>query len=275
MGKSLQSQALEKLGKDWSQASTTRVARLQTVTNFSEFVAERFGLERIDSLKPAHIAQYVQALQDKGLSNRTICNRLAHVRELASSIGKANIVPRSNAELGVERSVRADPRLLNTEKVAEIRQTLSERAATGDRTATMMVATAEMREAFGLRHKEAMMSSRVINGRLQVEGAKGGRPRELPIDTDAKRSAVSLSQETAKVLGNANGRPIPPEMNLKQALQAESRTWHELGGTREANASMHLARHDYCQRASADGKTNAEIQQDLGHGDDRSLSAYK
>ncbi|MBJ6724392.1 integrase domain-containing protein [Geomesophilobacter sediminis] len=141
-----------------------------------------------------------------------------------------------------------------------------------------MVAADALREAFGLRAKESLMTSAVVvkDGKehLSVEGAKGGRPRLLPIDNERKTEAVKLAQETSKSLGSGTGRIIPPEMTLKEAYDAQRNEWRALGGTRENNANMHGERHLHAREMSADGATKEEIMADLGHGEDRSPSSY-
>lgn len=114
---------------------------------------------------------------------------------------------------------------MNIEKLAEIRSVLEDRAADGDRIALMMVAADALREAFGLRAKESLMTWKVVvkDGKdcLFVEGAKGGRSRPMPIDTKLKADAVKLAQETSKKLGSGTGRIIPPETSLKQAYDKQ------------------------------------------------------
>lgn len=275
--KSLSSQALEVIGKNWGVSSQTREGKLQGVARFAEFVEQKFGLENLQNLKPGHVQAYAKSLQGQ-VSPRTGANYMSYVRDVCGAIGKPAICERENAAYGFGGVARQNPQQLNVEKVAEIRNTLSERADAGDRVAMMMLATADMRENFGLRHQEALMSHKVIliNDKpfLVVEGAKGGRPRSIEVKTQGQRDALQRVAETANRLGNGNGRVIPPELTLKQARGAESRAWHQLGGTRSAKASMHISRHDYVQRAKASGATTEKINQDIGHGDGRSIGSY-
>ena len=186
-------------------------------------------------------------------------------------------MPKDNKALGIER-VRINPQVVDVEKLAQIRSELVNRAAAGDRVATMMVAAEALRDAFGLRAEESLMTAAVVvrDGKehLSVEGAKGGKPRFLPIDNDKKAEAVRLAHETSKSLGSGTGRIIPPEMSLKEAYDAQRNEWRGLGGTRENNANMHGERHLHAREMSADGATKGEIMADLGHGEDRSPAAY-
>ncbi len=74
MGKheSLASQALARIGKDWSKSSLTREKLLSNTREFARHVASSYGLERIDHLKPGHIQSYVNSLHERGLSPSTM-----------------------------------------------------------------------------------------------------------------------------------------------------------------------------------------------------------
>ena len=282
--KPLTVQALEKVGKDWSVASLTRNARLQNTKDFASFVAGKFALESLANLKPGHVTAYVEQLVANGICNATICNRLAAVRDLAAAISKPNIVARDNKAYGVARGSRQKPVCQNTSVVNRIRMELVERANAGDRIAIMAHAAAEMRDAFGLRAKESLMSFKLVdtsNGAVlrvqaavKVEGAKGGRERILSIQNEAQLRAIQQVELASKALGSGTGRCIPPEMSLKQALNAQRTLWRSLGGTRTAAANMHSSRHKVAQEMHAKGYTKGEIMEWLGHGSERSPFCY-
>ena len=84
----------------------------------------------------------------------------------------------------------------------------------GEKMARMVRAADGLRVGFGLRAKESLMSSKVEtrNGKqyLTIEGAKGGRPRELAARTETQIKALQGVAETARDLGSGTGRIIPP-----------------------------------------------------------------
>jgi len=276
--KSLANQALERVGKNWNVGSGTREAKLQTIVRFANFFAKHFGLQSIDNLKPGHVQAYADSLHQEGINARTGANYMAFVRDLCQAIGKGGIVAKDNAAYGFGGVSRQNPLEVNIDKINEIRALLEAKAAAGDRIAIMMSATAAMRDAFGLRQKEALLSNQVVHkdGRmyLAVEGAKGGRPREVPLTTQQQYNALDLQKAAVAALGNANERAIPPELTLKEAMNAESKVWNKMGGTRKAQANMHAQRHAYAQRRLKEGASKAEVNRELGHGDHRSLGAY-
>lgn len=265
MAKSLVSQALHCIGKNWSKAKLTREASLRHTAAFARFVSQKYGLDKISGLKPHMCESYVRDMEDRGVSPRTICNHLTSVRSLAAAVGKANIVARENKAYGLAQT-RMNPKIENHQAVQHIKDALMERAEGGDRVAMMMHAAAELREQFGLRAKESLMTSRVVGGKLRVEGAKGGRFRELEIRTDAQRAAVELAHRTAQALGSQTGKILPPEMTLKEAYDAQRSEWARLGGTTRNNAHMHAARHTYAQQRLSEGASRQKITEELGHG---------
>ncbi|MBV5326764.1 MAG: integrase domain-containing protein [Chlorobium sp.] len=281
--KPLTVQALEKIGKDWSVASLTREAHLQNTKDFASFVADKFSMESIANLKPGHVTAYVKQLVSDGISNGTICNRLAAVRELAAAVGKANIVARDNKAYGVARGSRQKPVIQNSAEVNRIRVELVERANAGDRIAIMAHAAAEMRDAFGLRAKESLMSFKLVDSSkgavlrieaVKVEGTKGGRERNLPIQNEAQLRAIQQVDLASKALGSGTGRCMPPEMSLKEAYNAQRTLWRSLGGTKAAAANMHSSRHKVAQEMYAKGISKGEIMERLGHGSERSPFCY-
>ena len=277
--KPLTVQALEKIGKDWSKSSSDREARLQHTKDFAQFVADKFGLQNIQNLKPGHIEAYVKDMKEQGLANGTMCNRMVHVRELAEAIGKPNIVALENEAYGIERGEsRSNPIIENQGLVSQVRSEIAARAAAGEPKYIMANASAELREAFPLRAKESLMSFKVveINGipHLRIEGAKGGRGRDLPINTPARAAAVATAQAASKALKSGTGRIIPPRMSLKQAYNSQRYTWSKHGGKRADFANMHASRHNGAQELHNNGATWGQVMVELGHSEPRSPSAY-
>ncbi|HBA88535.1 MAG TPA: hypothetical protein DCZ75_11315 [Geobacter sp.] len=278
MGKmSLKRQALERIGKNWSKAKHTREKLLSNVSQFAQFIESSYHLERIENLKPGMITAYAADMAAQGLSASTRASRMTAVREVCGAIGKQGICAKENMAYDIER-IRVNPQPVDQDKLAEIRGALVERAAAGNRIALMMVAADALRDVFGLRAKESLMSSGIVikDGKehLSVEGAKGGRPRLLPIDSDKKAEAVRLVQETSRTLGNGTGRIIPHELSLQQAYDAQRNRWSALGGTRALGANQHGQRHVHAREMKSEGASKAEIMADLGHGENRSSAAY-
>lgn len=179
------------------------------------------------------IATYVANMKAEGLAPSTMAGRMTAVREICAAVGKQGICRQENVAYGIER-VRINPQPVNHEKLDKIRTELHAHADSGDRVAKMMVAADALREAFGLRVKESLMTKDVVEKKgqlfLEVEGAKGGRPRAIEVRTESQIKAVRLVTEIAAALGSGTARIIPPEMTLKQAYDAQRNDWRALGG---------------------------------------------
>lgn len=280
MGKgsrNLERQAMSRIGKNWGVSSETREKLLSNTKSFAGFIDKKYHLESLDNLKPGMITAYAASMKAEGLSASTMANRMTAVRTVCDAVGKRGICAKDNAAYGIERD-RINPQSVNQENIFRIHAILQERAMAGDRTAIMMVAAHTLRDEFGLRAKESLMTKDVTDkaGKLYlvVEGAKGGRPREIEVRTDGQMKAVQVVAETAERLGSGTGRIIPPELTLKQAYDAQRNTWRALGGTRASDSNMHGDRHGYARDRHEAGVTNAQIMNELGHGEDRSPAAY-
>ncbi len=279
MGKgiSLERQALERLGKNWGKSSLTREKLLSGTKLFAGFVDKTFHLERLDNLKPGMITAYVATMKAGGLEPSTMAGRMTAVRAVCKAVGKQGICAKHNAAYGIER-VRVNPQPINHDIIDKIRTELQDRAGAGDRIARMMTTAEALRQEFGLRAKESLMTKDLVekNGKmyLVVEGSKGGKPRELEVRTEGQLKAVQLVAATSAALGSGTSRIIPPEMSLKQAYNAQRNEWRALGGTRLNNGNMHSERHGHARTMKAEGATNAQIMEELGHGECRSPAAY-
>ena len=131
---------------------------------------------RAKGLKAKHIEALVRDWSDRGLSDATMMNRMAHVRWWAERVGKANMV-KPNADYGIlprsHVSDGAKRRDLDAAKLALVK----------DGHVRMAL---RLQAAFGLRREEAIKfsPSRADRGdRVAVKAstAKGGRSREVPV----------------------------------------------------------------------------------------------
>ena len=135
---------------------------------------------RANGLKGKHIEALVRDWSDRGLSDATMMNRMAHVRWWADRVGKGNMV-KTNADYGiVPRSHVSDGtrrRDLDAAKLALVK----------DEHVRMAL---RLQAAFGLRREEAIKFSPSWADRgdciaVKASTAKGGRSREVPVRTDA------------------------------------------------------------------------------------------
>jgi site-specific recombinase XerD len=261
-------QALNHIGKNWSKSSLTREKLINNIRHIATFMADQ-GLQHIRHMKTKHVFRFIDGLKGKGLAPSTMQNYATALRLLARNIGKPHIVPEKNEDLGIVRNDRYKPITANREKLVHIREQLAQQDE-------RLLAAYDLRTAFGLRAKESLLSHQVAEreGRfyLVVQGAKGGRPRHMPIENEQQAQAVKQVQRIISESGTKT--LIPAEQTLKGFYNYQRNTLYALGARRSDGSSMHSQRHAFAQDEIADGKSKAEVQNKLGHGETRTLKHY-
>jgi site-specific recombinase XerC len=145
------------------------------------------------NFRTKHVNALVSNWKEQGLSTATIKNRLSHVRWYSEKIGKQNIVPRTNAELGIERrsySNNSDNKAQDIDR--DKHDKLNERYQLA----------CELQREFGLRREESLkfQPSYADKGdhiELKDSWCKGGREREIPVETQAQRDLLDRCAEFA------------------------------------------------------------------------------
>ena len=147
---------------------------------------------RAEGLKPRHVEALVRHWKDGGPSDATMMNRMAHLRWWADRVGKGGMV-RPNADYGMRpRSHVSDGtrrRDLDAERLARLRDPHVRMAL-------------RLQAAFGLRREEAIKFSPSHADRgdrilVKASTAKGGRPREVPVRTEAQRTLLDEARRLA------------------------------------------------------------------------------
>lgn len=233
---------------------TTRTQRhrgLQLVAR--ELRGLGYRLDSARSLKPKHITALVESWRAAGLSAGTLKNRMAWVRWWGEKVRKSSVLPRDNAELGIEKK--------STWKGQKAHTTAPEVWAALDKRAQLAV---RLQMAFGLRLEESLKLRPATADKgsalaLQASWCKGGRARVIPITHARQRR---LLQELHAAV--ENGSLVPEGQSYISARKGlERATW--AAGIR----NMHGHRHWYAQwryksltgqdAPAAGGKTNEQL----------------
>lgn len=264
------------VGKLRSGASATRKDRLNCLGSIGRTM-QKYGLNSIKDIKPAHVGRYFAELRGKGLSEGRIANHASAMRCLCSMMGKSEIVP-SNRELGCARDVanrtkHADERM-DVAKVAETRARLSEASQVAY----------DMGRYFGLRQKEALLSNITVDKDgvicLVVEGAKGGRPRVVPVTTYEQLEVLARNTAYRSAHG---GTLIDAGLSLKQGIKRMQNELASAGANRNSGANTHSLRREWiiveCQRIKAAPEAEREgmlkeLVESVGHGRTEVIGAY-
>lgn len=257
------------VGKNYSKGSGTIRKLVGNLARIAKNMSSQ-GLQSIKDMKTKHVERFFESLKVKGLSDSTMSGYATAMREIAHAIGKDNIVPKHNINIGIERSDRYQPKVANLDKMAEVRNQLYEKNK-------WEALASDMSKAFGLRREEALLSNQVVEKEgkefLVIKGAKGGRPRDVEIERADQKELIQKVQEYIKDHGQQS--LIPSDLSLKQGLKKLSNDLHRSGATKENNANLHLFRHADAQQKGRDGKTDLEIAEHLGHGREAVVKHYK
>lgn len=218
-----------KSGSHSSQASRRRLCSMIAKH------LEQLGFRNLDigSLKPKHVEALVAHWKAEQLAIGTIKNLMTAVRFWAEHVGKENVVKRSNREYGIgDRTF-----VTNVSKATVV--TDGQLARVTDPYTQMSL---RLEREFGLRREESI---KIRPGwadcgdrlRLKDSWTKGGKYREVPITTQAQRTAL----DAAKALAG-KGSLIPKGMRYKDQVERFKAQCAQAGIER-----VHGQRHRYGQ----------------------------
>ena len=244
----------------------TRRKREDTLRETCRLIAEKFGLQKLDNLSRKHVLQVVETWKQSGNRERTIANKLTHLRWLVRKIGKQNLLPTENSKVGVEPG----PRYTHAGEVVAPEVFTAALNQAGMREKALLMLGRE----FGMRFKEAALfrPHRDVQGdRIYLtRGTKGGRPRYLWIHSERQHAVL---ENLMKMVEGKDRCLIPKEQNYKAFKQAVYTSLRELGIGRNHAWTFHDLRRtfavDEMDRLVAKGHSEAEaakiVSKQLGH----------
>ena len=195
------------------QSRSTRASRASHLHIMARELSE-MGYRHLSprNLKRKHVDALVKRWLQARLAIVTIKSRVSTMRWLVKSTGRPNVIPRTNAELGI-------PDRSNAGRASKAFTLTAEQL---ERVPSPYVRVSlELEQEFGLRREEATKirpheadeGTRLV---LQASWCKGGRAREVPIRTDRQRDLL----ERAKALAETTPRALAhPGEDLPQAHQ--------------------------------------------------------
>jgi len=199
-------------------------ARHQSLMRDFKHLQEHRGYSRrfdVHRFGKKEVCRLVHDMKEKGLSHRTIANRLVHLRWLASKVGREDQIP-SNKDLGLR--LRQNEPGHGENKAMPL---LPEHLENMD---PRMQLVNELKAAFGLREEEALKfqhryatsaSEKYI--RLKSSWTKGGRPRVIEVVN--QQQVDLLNRVKAHQIEHREKSMIPrgmKYMSYKKAVQAVS-----------------------------------------------------
>lgn len=273
----LERQVASLLAANREDSYATQRKRGYALGSAAKLLHERFGLQKWENLGQKHVAHVVETWKADDTGRRSIDEKLSHLRWLVAKIGKANLVPRSNLELGVEpgpRHTRAGKTVSDEAFAQSLLHVQDEQIR-----AMMLLA-----RHLGLRFREAALlrPHRDWDGqRVWIKrGSKGGRPRYLYLH-NAKQSAAL---QEARRLTSADGALIPAECRtFEEWRQYVYRQLRGAGIGRGTDRTFHDLRRTYLvermkflvwQRKMYPDRAAALVAREAGHARTEILEWY-
>ena len=227
---------IKQLTRTYKEKSfATRAALVHHVGWIADQLGE-LGFNKLDprNLKDKHVNAIVEKLKGSGLAIGTIKNRMTALRWIVQKVDKPYLVKRTNAEYGIGRRSYVP----TESKAVSLSHGDLEKV-----TCPYVRASLELQREFGLRREESIkiqpawaeQGNRLV---LKPSWTKGGRPREVPIRTEAQREVLARAQELAA--DTPRGSLIPTAQYKEQLRRYERQTaaagLHKMHGLRHAYA---------------------------------------
>ena len=238
----LERQLISILAQNREDAYGTQRKRSCELGQAARALHEHFGLQKWANLGAKHVAYVVETWKAKYAGKRTLDQKLTHFRWLARKIGKANLIPRENRELGIDpapRHTRAG-KFITQERLEEFLDRLADDAR---RRVAILLG-----RHLGLRMREAMLfrpwRDWEESGRIWVKrGTKGGRPRYLFLWNPQQREVL---EEARALVHGPDAALIPAEVaSWEKWRQASYHKYRKAGLSRKMDAVFHDLRRTY------------------------------
>ena len=186
------------------------------------------------NLKEKHAVALVERWKNEGLSAGTLKNRMGVLRWVYEKVGKSRVLAKRNSDYGIENRRYQT----NVDKARELTPESLDRIKSEH-----VRLSVQLQREMGLRREEAMkidVAWADRGDRLVLKGSwtKGGRPREIPVETKAQRDLL----DHAKAF-TAGGSLIPAESTYIEHLKL-----YENQTAAAGLEKLHGLRHAYAQQ---------------------------
>jgi site-specific recombinase XerC len=230
-------------------------------------------------LKASQVKIYVDYLKKEGLTDRSIQNQLAHIRQALRSENRDHFASSdlmSNKAMGVSGASRdgTHQALMQVQYRAVLAATKADKPGAA--------ACMQLQRELGLRARESIQSCESLRSWEKallavtpcqiIHGTKGGRGRWTgPVDVSRALAAVRTAIEVAK----AQGGHLIVSKNLQAAARAYGRSCEKVGmkGEHASHALRCMFAQDryvmHLERLGSRAEALAATSLDLGHGDGR------
>ena len=199
-----------------------------------------FKLAKLENLKLKHINHLVEKWTKEEKSISTIKNRVSQLRWVAEKMGKQNMIPHKNSDLGI-KDRRHD---YNSDRAWTPSQEFKANLTKGS------ALHVDLMREFGMRFREAATfrpNENVHQNKIDViNGTKGGRDREVPIINERQRDLIDRVKEY--VDSKRQDSLIPQGMSFKKWEDSVRNEQAQQGMTKDGVGTPHGLRHAYAQQ---------------------------
>jgi site-specific recombinase XerC len=261
-------------------STLTLKARNDSLKHISKTLNDdNLQVANLGELKIKHVERYIEIQRENGVSNRTLQNRMTHLRTVLNELGRHQMAAHerlSSKGLGIAGASRdGTHRALSPDAAAKVFEAAKSLNAG-------FAACLVMQRELGLRAREAVQSVASLQSWRQalerghairvLHGTKGGKARDtMPVDRGRALEAVKTA---LNAISASDGRLMRGQ-SLESAMQAFHRDCAKVGLT-GVNAS-HCLRYGYAQERFAQllerlgdrKEALAATSMELGHGDGR------
>jgi hypothetical protein len=169
-----------------------------------QLLAAGYNQLHVGELKGRHVNALLRQWQTDGLSPATQKNRMAVLRWWAAKVGKADMIARTNAPLGIAKRMT----ILRASKARELPG--GKLSQVHNRYVRMSL---ELQRAFGLRRQEAIKirPHQADHGSflvLQGSWCKGGQARSIPILTSEQREVLERAKALVRFKSDSQGQDV-------------------------------------------------------------------
>jgi integrase len=222
---------------------------------FEQLREDGYKITNVLSLRTNHVVHLVKRWHTEQLAASTINSRLSKIRVFCNVIGKSGMIPDTPrlGLIGIDPAAAARKAVATEDKSFQGAnvdvEDVFRRAERSDQRFELIL---RMQDAFGLRKKEAIMFRPYADDKgthLELRhGTKGGRRRDVPVETAAQRALL----DRCKMVMLSNGDSLSgTARTLKQALNWYENLADRIGATGdgEFQRTLHGLRHGYIHDA--------------------------
>ena len=267
-----------------NRSKNTAIAYGRDLSQFTTYLLETHGVERVEEVEEAHITGFMESGLDRDLSRRTISRKLSAIRGLFKFLkghGHLNGAEEPTRKIDTPQAPQRVPNALTMRHIEALLDAPEEDTAEGMRDRVML----ELMYGTGLRVSELvnlkLRDVDLTQGLLRVLG-KGDKLRSVPIGevaSDALKAYLATTRH--ELLARTGGPGSTPHLFVARRGGAMTRQafWKNLKryaliADIPGSVTPHQLRHSFATHLLEHGADLRVVQTLLGHADISTTQIY-